>query len=380
VQNEPSGTGQVLVAHDNDAECIAISGALEADGFKSVVTNDGTEAVSTLRCEMVRAAVLSTHLKALTRIRSCRPSLPIVMLVNGSGIHIRGTNTVKMPLHPLDPAAIVAAVRQQLGSKTATGPGSASAGTVATWYGMVGYARGDMRAVMAQVARTAPKLVTVLIQGETGTGKELLARAVHSMSGRKGPFVPINCADLSGELFQSEFWGHTLGAFTGAVAAKPGLVDAASGGTLFLDEISLLPASQQGYLLRFLEDGMVRPVGSTKLHRANVRVIAASNTDLHQSDFRPDLHHRLAVVVVRLPPLRRRRRDIPALVRHFLALYAGRHSIDPVPKIEAKALQDLTWEDWPGNVRELGNAIERAVLYGGPVLEAKDFALHGSDD
>ena len=203
---------------------------------------------------------------------------------------------------------------------------------------------------------------TVLIGGETGTGKELAARALHAASSRAaGPFVAVNCAALPPELVESELFGSTRGAFTGASHTRPGLFDAARGGTLLLDEIGELPRSAQAKLLRVLEAGSYRPLGAIREKQAETRVLAATNRDLAKlctsGEFRLDLYYRVAVLRIELPPLRERRADIPGLVHHFIAR-AGR----PPRTVAPEAMAQLLAHAWPGNVRELRSVVERTLL------------------
>ncbi|HOO56730.1 MAG TPA: sigma-54 dependent transcriptional regulator [bacterium] len=207
---------------------------------------------------------------------------------------------------------------------------------------------------------------TILIQGETGTGKELVARAIHYNSKRsQKPFLPVNCAALTGSLFSSELFGHEKGAFTGAVTAKRGIFEVAEGGTVFLDEIGDIDTGLQQILLRVLEDGEIQPVGSTERRKVSVRVIAATNKDLKKmvedGSFREDLYYRLNVVTIDVPPLRERKEDIGILARHFLKIYSIENEKNK-SSISSEALHFLEEYDWPGNVRELENIIERAVL------------------
>ncbi|MFO0794910.1 MAG: sigma-54 dependent transcriptional regulator [Candidatus Brocadiaceae bacterium] len=206
---------------------------------------------------------------------------------------------------------------------------------------------------------------TVLIQGETGTGKEVCARAIHYLSPRAGkPFIPVNCGAIPGELVENELFGHERGAYTGAASLQAGLIQEASGGTLFLDEIDTLPLQIQVKLLRFLQDKEYRPLGSGKLCRADVRIITASNSNLEmaveEGRFRKDLYYRLNILNINLPPLRERCEDIPLFVHHFLAKYAHEFG-KKMMEITPDALQKLALYDWPGNVRELQHVIERVV-------------------
>jgi formate hydrogenlyase transcriptional activator len=212
----------------------------------------------------------------------------------------------------------------------------------------------------------APGDTTILLLGETGSGKELLARFIHERSARgKGPFVPVNCAALPEALVESELFGHEKGAFTGAIARKPGKFEIANLGTVLLDEIGDLPKEAQAKLLRVLQDREVHRVGSTRPIRVDVRVIAATNQDLEAAvearAFRADLYYRLSVFPIRIPPLRERRDDIPALARHFAAYFAMKlHK--RVTSLAPAAVRRLQEYDWPGNIRELQNVIERAVV------------------
>jgi two-component system response regulator HydG len=215
------------------------------------------------------------------------------------------------------------------------------------------------------VARVADTETTVLVTGESGTGKELVAKALHAKSGRKeGPFVAINCAAMPEPLLESELFGHTKGAFTGAVKARPGLFREADGGTILLDEIGELPAPIQAKLLRVLQEGEVRPVGEDQSVKVDVRIIAATHRDLMQmaveGKFREDLFYRLKVVHLRIPPLRERPEDIPPLARHFLAEFSRRFGAGPF-KLTPSLLEQLNAYSWPGNIRELENAIESLV-------------------
>jgi len=219
---------------------------------------------------------------------------------------------------------------------------------------------------LVSIAEAAARLdSTVILTGESGTGKDVLARFIHSRSARAdAPLITINCGALPESLFESEFFGHEKGAFTGAMAMKRGLIEAADGSTLFLDEIGDLPAPMQVKLLHFLEQGRFRRVGSTRDHASDVRVIAATNRrladDVQQGRFRADLFYRLNVISLHVPPLRERREDIPALIDHFLALYRERFQ-RPALSLSLAARRHLEACDWPGNVRELRNTIERAA-------------------
>jgi DNA-binding NtrC family response regulator len=210
-----------------------------------------------------------------------------------------------------------------------------------------------------------------LLLGETGTGKEVVARAIHAMTTSKEPFVTIDCSSMVGPLMESELFGHVKGAFTGAANAKLGLIEAANGGTAFFDEIGELPMDLQAKLLRVLQEKEFRPVGSLITRRSDFRVIAATNRDLakevEKGNFRRDLYFRLNVINIRLAPLRERKEDIPALINHFLARVGGNYNIT------AEAMEILLAYDWPGNVRELENCVQHmAAINSGPLLHLGD--------
>jgi two-component system response regulator GlrR len=218
---------------------------------------------------------------------------------------------------------------------------------------------------------------TVMISGETGTGKELFARAIHYLSARSDQaFIPVNCGAIPENLLESELFGHKKGAFTGASESCTGLIHEANGGSLFLDEIDCLPFNAQVKLLRFLQDKVYRQLGSTKAYHADVRIITATNLDLERAvkegKFRRDLFYRLHIIPITLPPLRDRQQDIPVLAHHFARKYSAELNKD-IKGIESQAMRKLLRYEWPGNVRELENIIERAVVF------SRQNVLHGTD-
>lgn len=232
-----------------------------------------------------------------------------------------------------------------------------------------------IRRVRSIVERVAPTSATVLIEGQTGTGKELIARLVHERSGRRGPFVPVNCGAIPPELMETELFGHAKGAFTGAHQQRDGLFVSSRGGTLFLDEISEMRSDLQVKLLRALEESRIRPVGTDREVPIDVRIVASAQPGLReqvqQRRFREDLYYRLNVVHILLPGLRERPEDIAPLVQHFMQRVADEFGMTPVTLDETQ-LAGLRARDWPGNVRELRNFIERTVLMGGPPGDETD--------
>jgi formate hydrogenlyase transcriptional activator len=241
-----------------------------------------------------------------------------------------------------------------------------------------------LESVLEQVERVAPTNSTVLVQGETGTGKELIARAIHNLSSRCGrPFIKLNCAAIPFDLLESELFGHEKGAFTGAIAQKIGRFELADKGTLFLDEVGDIPLALQPKLLRVLQEQEFERLGSGRTHQVDVRLVAATHRNLvemvKRNEFRSDLYYRLNVFPVPLPALRARREDIPALVEHYVEIYARRMN-KQIEHISAETMSALVSYQWPGNIRELQNFIERSViLSSGDVLCPPLASLNNAD-
>jgi DNA-binding NtrC family response regulator len=245
--------------------------------------------------------------------------------------------------------------------------------------GLIGSSRSFLE-VLSKVPRIAQSRATVLITGETGTGKELLARAIHYESSRRGaPFVPVNCGAIPDHLLENELFGHARGAFTDASTAEKGLLAEAEGGTLFLDEIDTLSTSAQVKLLRLLQEGEYRVLGTAKIQRADVRIVAATNANLRQliekQAFREDLFHRLNVLTLHVPPLKERIDDVVPLAKYFLEKYQS-ESTGGALRLSPDAMQKLIHYAWPGNVRELERTVQRAVILAtAPLLEPTDIEL-----
>ncbi len=246
-------------------------------------------------------------------------------------------------------------------------------------------ASDEMRELLSVVRAVAPTLITVLLTGESGTGKEVFARLIHDWSQREsGPFVTVNCGAIPEGLIESELFGHEKGSFTGATAERKGFFEAAKGGTIFLDEIGEMPLLAQVKLLRVLETGKFTRVGSTTERISDARVIAATNRDLElevrAGKFRADLFYRLRAVMLRLPPLRNRRDDIPYLVDNILRDLVTRHSLPHVPHIESEAIEELTSHEWRGNIRELRNTLEQlSVMAYSPANDSSHGVILAND-
>jgi two-component system, NtrC family, response regulator GlrR len=280
---------------------------------------------------------------------------------------------------PLLPEAVLPRVARWLGSRAYENPAVEELKAKLGLRQFVGQS-ATLLDVLQKMALLADCDASVLILGETGTGKEICARSLHYLSPRaERPFVPVNCGAIPADLVENELFGHESGAFTSATGRQSGLLLNAHGGTLFLDEIDTLPVSSQVKLLRFLQEKEFRPLGSGKPRRVDVRLVAASNVDLaeamRQGRFRRDLYYRVSVLSLELPPLRERRGDIPLLARHFLERYANEFK-RPVRDITPGALRDLAVYSWPGNVRELENVIQRAILLAqGSIIDRFDLVL-----
>ena len=282
---------------------------------------------------------------------------------------------------PPDLNRVLLAIRNALDKKTLVSETKVLRKKVSKKYDIIGTS-DIIEAVKTTIAKVAPTDARVMITGGNGSGKELVARWIHEQSQRaKAPFIEVNCAAIPSELIESELFGHEKGSFTSAVKQRIGKFEQASGGTLFLDEIGDMSASAQAKVLRALQEGRITRVGGEKDIKVDVRVLAATNKDLKKeidnNNFREDLYHRLAVILINVPDLVDRTDDIPLLVDHFLALIAGEYGNKPkaIAKEAIKALQKLPWT---GNIRELRNVVERLIILGEDPISAKDVTTYGS--
>ena len=317
-------------------------------------------------------------LETLKRVRELDPHAQIVM-ISGHGTIQTAVEATQLGAYdflekPLDTDRILLTLRNALQHVVLVSENVRLKQEVHAQYEIVGSSKA-IRQVIERLEKVAPTPARVLITGQNGTGKELVARAIHALSPRAaGPFVEVNCAAIPSELIESELFGHVKGSFTGAFADRAGKFELADGGTLFLDEIGDMSLSAQAKVLRALQEGVISRVGSGKTRTVDVRVIAATNKHLEQEirngRFREDLLYRVNVVPIEVPPLRERRGDIPQLVAHFAAELT--RSGLPPKEIEPAAVQRLTAHDWPGNIRELKNGVERLMILaaGATVTEA----------
>jgi DNA-binding NtrC family response regulator len=377
---------RILVVDDEVNMLTLFQRVLEKEGYEVACASTATEALALLETEWFNLAISDLKmpdldgLELLKKVKALNPSLPYIVLTAfgtiDSAVAAMKEGAYDYLTKPVNNEELKLIVRKALETYRLVREVEYLRKQVRSEDGfqhIIGRSK-PMRTLFHQVKLIANSNSTVLIQGESGTGKELIARAIHQHSPRHGrPFVVIDCGTLPETLLESELFGHVKGAFTGAIIDKKGLFEEAHGGTLLLDEIGDTALVFQGKLLRVLQEGEIRPVGSNKSIKVEVRVIASTNADLKQKvekrTFREDLYYRLAVVPLLLPPLRQRREDIPLLVDHFIKKYCEQNRVAP-KSISAKALQLLLNTPWPGNVRELENVIERAVLLSpGPEID-----------
>ncbi len=387
-----STAASVLVADDDPVARDLLAEVLAKEGYHVLAAGNGSEALELARESPIDLALIDLRmpeldgLAVLRTLQGFRPDVPVIILTAFAtietameAIRAGAYDYLSKPfqLELIRLRARRALEERRLRSENLRYRQELHARFAAKH--VVGTS-SSMVEVYRVAARVANSDTAVLIVGETGTGKELIARAIHAGSPRaERPFVPVDCTTLPESLVESELFGHERGAFTGAVTTRRGLFEAAAGGTIFLDEVGDLPGALQAKLLRVLQERDIRRVGGTDRIPVDVRVIAATHRDLRArasaGEFREDLYYRLNVVAVQLPPLRERREDIPLLVRHFVDKYAGAAD-RPAPVVSPQAMARLAAYPWPGNVRQLENVLERAVtLAGGPVLLAEDLEL-----
>jgi len=386
----------LLVADDDEVARELLAEALGREGYRVRLAAGGEECLRLAAAEPFDMALVDLRmpdldgLGVLKRLAMIQPDLPVVILTAfatiETAIEAVAAGASDYLSKPFRMEEIKIVVRRTLDARRLTRENLQFRQELKARYGfetLVGQSH-QMAEIYKLVARVASLETTVLIQGETGTGKELVARAIHDASARAGrPFVVVDCAALPETLFESELFGHERGAFTGAFAARRGLLEMSAGGTCLLDEIGELTTPLQAKLLRTLQERTIRRVGGNDPIPVDVRVVAATNRDLRklaaEGEFRDDLYYRLNVVTITVPPLRERSSDIPLLAQHFLETFAHRTE-RPVKRLAPEALALLAAYHWPGNVRELENVIERAVaLSSSETLLPDDFPPHLRD-
>ncbi|HXJ78363.1 MAG TPA: sigma-54 dependent transcriptional regulator [Candidatus Methylomirabilis sp.] len=365
----------ILIVDDERAIQKALRGVLEDEGYRVSVAGSAQEALNQLQDESPDLVFLdiwmpgADGLEALAEFRRIRPETAVVM-ISGHGTIETAVKATKLGAYdfiekPLSLEKILLAATRALDHGRLERENRDLREQLERGQRIVGKSR-IIEELRQDIATAAPTNGRVLIHGENGVGKELVARAIHAQSARReGPFVEVNCAAIPEELIESELFGHERGAFTGAVGRRRGKFELADGGTLFLDEVGDMSVKTQAKVLRALEEQAFERVGGKETLRVDVRVLAASNQDLAeligQGRFREDLFYRLSVIPVEVPPLRQRTEDIPLLVDHFVKLFSGENAKRP-KTISVEALAYFLSYDWPGNVRELRNMVERLVI------------------
>ncbi|AJE02569.1 sigma-54-dependent transcriptional regulator [Geobacter pickeringii] len=365
----------ILVVDDEQDIRTALAGILEDEGYRTAFAKDGIEAVEKAKKERPDLVLLDIWmprldgLGTLQKLREIHPALTVVMM-SGHGTIETAVKSTKLGAFdfiekPLSLEKVLVTVRNGLDTRRLREENDTLRALAFKGHEMIGETP-VMRQLQEQIRLVAPTGASVLITGENGTGKELVARAIHHESPRRDrPFVEINCAAIPEELIESELFGHEKGAFTGAIAQKKGKFDLADGGTIFLDEIGDMSLKTQAKVLRILQERKFERVGGTRTIEVDVRVIAATNKDLQEEiragSFREDLFYRLNVVPFGVAPLRDRVDDLPLLVEHFLDLFARREGQERRTMLP-ETVAALKRYDWPGNVRELRNIVERLVI------------------
>ncbi|AEI68628.1 sigma-54-dependent transcriptional regulator [Corallococcus macrosporus] len=375
----------VLIVDDEKNILLTLSQSLQLAGYQTHLANSGQVALDVVSARPVDAVLMDVKmpdmdgLTALAKLTELKPELPVIMM-SGHGTIDTAVKATQLGARdflekPIARERLLVALRNVLKHQAAMAELQELRAQLGR-YDMVGSGPA-MQRIFSLIQRTAPSEGRVLITGENGTGKELIARALHQHSKRKGqPFVKLNCAAVPHELIESELFGHEKGAFTGAVSVRRGKFELAHEGTLFLDEIGDMPQAMQAKLLRVLQEGELERVGGAETHKVDVRVIAATNKNLEAEiaagRFREDLYYRINVVQLHSPPLRERREDLPDLIKTFLDEACAKNGRRPLT-LSPDALAVMSAYDYPGNVRELRNLVERlAILCEGPVVSRTD--------
>ena len=365
----------ILIVDDEAGVRSSLLGILRDEGYSADAVESGEACIAALEVRRFDLLLLDVWLpgmdglETLARVRAIDAELPVVV-ISGHGSIETAVRAVRMGAQdfvekPLSLEKTLLVVKNALRQRRLEAENRALKEQIEHRWIMVGQSPA-LETLRAEIAQAAPSNGRVLIYGENGTGKELVARNIHYQSLRsQGPFVEVNCAAIPEELIESELFGHTRGAFTGALTARKGKFELADGGTLFLDEIGDMSLKTQAKVLRVLQEQKIEPVGGSASIAVDVRVIAATNKRLEEeigrNAFREDLYFRLNVIPFRVPPLRERREDIPLLARHFIASLSAEHGKRP-KELSTEALEALTGQPWPGNVRELRNIVERLVI------------------
>jgi DNA-binding NtrC family response regulator len=386
-------TSNILLIEDEAAIRRVLSKILqeESKGYKVTEANDGLEGVELVRdndYDLVLCDIKMPKMdgvEVLTAIKKIKPEIPVVM-ISGHGDLDTAVNTMRLGAFdyiskPPDLNRLLNTVRNALDRKVLVSENTRLKKKVSKNYEMVG--ESELVVIIKNIIeKVAPTEARVLITGDNGTGKELVAHWLHEKSNRSsGPFIEVNCAAIPGELIESELFGHVKGSFTGANKDRAGRFEAANGGTIFLDEIGDMSLNAQAKVLRALQENKIQRVGSDKDIKVDVRILAATNKNLkkeiEENNFREDLYHRLAVILLNVPSLNERREDIP-LLANFFAEKIAKEQGTIIKNFEDKAIKLLQEYDWTGNIRELRNVVERLIILGGKKISEQDVKMFAS--
>lgn len=375
----------ILVIDDEKAIRKTLTEILNFEGFTVDEAADGVEAIKKIKEQNYDCIICDIKMpkmdgiEVLDQTRQIKPDIPFIV-ISGHGNIETAVDAVKKGAYdyiskPPDLNRLLITIRNAMDKKSLVAETKQLRRRIAKTYEMVGESEG-MKRVRETIEKVAPTDARVLVTGQNGVGKELVARRIHELSSRAdGPMIEVNCAAIPSELIESELFGHEKGSFTSAIKQRIGKFEQANGGTLFLDEIGDMSHDAQAKMLRALQEGKITRVGGDKEIKVDVRVIAATNKDLlkevEEKKFRLDLYHRLSVILIHVPSLNDRRDDIPLLVEHFLKEISEEYK-QPSKQIEPDAIEALKQYNWTGNIRELRNVVERLMILSGKSITRKD--------
>ena len=382
--------GKILIIDDEKAIRRALREILEFEEFEVSEAENGKQGVDMAKADIFDIIFCDIKMpemdgmEVLDALNKAKSEVPIIM-ISGHGNIETAVQSIKRGAFdfiekPLDLNRILVTIRNAGDKNVLVEEKKVLKKTVSRFKGssIIGETDGILK-IKEMIEKVAPSDARVLVTGENGTGKELVARSLHDFSSRKAaPFVEVNCAAIPAELIESELFGHEKGAFTSAIKQKKGKFELANGGTLFLDEIGDMSASAQAKVLRALQENVIQRVGGERDIKVNARIVAATNKDLRkeieEGNFREDLYHRLAVILIHVPSLNDRRDDIPVLANHFMSIVCAEHGVAR-KSFEKKAIDELQKTNWTGNIRELRNIIERLIILGGDTITGDEVKM-----
>lgn len=381
---------KILIIDDDQTICDSVKMILEYEGYTVDYANNAAVGLEKIKLDNFRTVLLDIKmpgmdgLEAITKIKELDNTISVVMISAhaslGNAVEATKKGAYDFIEKPIDRDKLIITVRNAVNQSNLLLKNKQLSEKIESKYEIVGESKA-IKKVLETIEKVAPTNSRVLITGENGTGKELVARAIYKLSNRSNkPFVEVNCAAIPNELIESELFGHEKGAFTGASSQRIGKFEQANGGTLFLDEIGDMSLNAQAKVLRSIEEGVIERVGGKNKIPVDVRIIAATNKhlikEIEEGKFREDLFHRLSVIVINVPPLRERREDIPLLIEHFTKKICDENKF-PLKKFSDEAIDYLKYLDWKGNVRELRNFIERIIIMNpNPVYTLEDVKKH----